>query len=150
MIIGLVAGILGGFLQGYFVFIKLFNKNVNRIVLLEWPRFWDCFSLRFYVILAIFDGLCVTLTDMFVKTVLGGAIVGSVLLMVSIGLFCALFAIPRQFTRIRSLNMATPDNKSALLGASNSADVIVIIQVEDDDSSLNSVERSLLSSGGSH
>lgn len=99
IIIGLICGIVGGLLQGYFIFCKLFNRNVTRILALNGPRLHNCFSLRFYIFFAIFDSLCIILTNLYVKSVEAAVTVGSILLMVSIGLLWACLTSPWQYTR---------------------------------------------------
>jgi hypothetical protein len=77
-------GVFTGLVLGYFLFIPILKKNIDRIVHLESPRIYDCYRLRFWVFLMIVGGGGSILTNMYAEDAQSMAIIGG--LDISVGL----------------------------------------------------------------
>ena len=80
-----------GVVLGATLFKRLANKNIDRIDTLHNPRLWEAYRLQFYVILVVFDGGSVALSDYFAKDDSSRLAIGSVDLTVCVALSLSLF-----------------------------------------------------------
>ena len=94
VIITLVVSCVGGALLGYFFFVPLCNRNIDRLLELEFPKFYDSFRLRFYLLLCLFDGGVIILTSYFAKDATSKLVMGGVDLTVCCGLGLSFFVFP--------------------------------------------------------
>jgi len=51
-----ISSVLLGLVMGYFGFMMLANRNINRISSLEKPKWHECFRARLWLFLMVFDG----------------------------------------------------------------------------------------------
>lgn len=113
LMVGLIVGFILGLLQAYFVFFRVCRRNLDRILELEKPLFFNCFRIAFYIFFGIFDTVMVLISNNYVKTNLARSIMGALDMSVSIGLFLSLWVYKEYWAQFRSLKSnAYFDSKS--------------------------------------
>jgi hypothetical protein len=91
LIVGLVTGVVLGLLQTYYIFIRVCKRNLDRILELEKPLFFNCFRIYFYVFFGTFDTAMVLISNEYVVTKTAKVIMGALDMSVAIGLTLSLY-----------------------------------------------------------
>ncbi len=117
--ITLVVSCIGGAVLSYFFFVPLCNRNINRIESLLFPKFYESFRLRFYLILCMFDGGVIVLTSYFAKSATSKLVMGGVDLTVCCALGLSFFVFPWRWRlfckKVKNRTVATASVKQNLL-----------------------------------
>lgn len=108
--VALSVSVIVGLLLGATLFRRLAMSNIDRIDALNAPRIWEAYRLRFYVLLVLFDGGSVLLTDYLAKSATSRLAVGSVDLAICVALSVSFpWYVYRFFTDFGSRNTALKD-----------------------------------------
>lgn len=108
--IALSVSVIVGLLLGATIFRRLAMSNIDRIDALNAPRIWEAYRLRFYVLLVLFDGGSVLLTEYLAKSATSRLAVGSVDLAICVALSVSLpWYVYRFFTDFGSRNTTLKD-----------------------------------------
>ena len=79
-----------GVLLGATFFKRLANGNIDRIDSLHRPKFWEAYRWRFYILLVVFDGGSVVLSDYFAKDDVSRLAIGALDLTICVALSLSL------------------------------------------------------------
>ena len=75
-----------GMLLAYFFFAPLAVRNIRRLEQLKYPRWYQSYRLRFYLMLCVFDGGVILLTTLFAKDSISKLVMGGVDLTIAFSL----------------------------------------------------------------
>lgn len=107
LIVGLLLGAILGLVQAYFIFFRVCRRNLDRILQLEQPLFFNCYRISFYIFFGIFDTTMVIVSDRFATTTMAKTVMAVLDMSVSIGLFLSLWVYKEYWTQFRSKNSNT-------------------------------------------
>ena len=102
--------IVVGILLGATFFRRLANENCDRINNLHEPKCWECYRIRFYIFLVVFDGGSVLVSDYFAKDTLSRLIIGTIDLTICVALSVSFIVYPYKSFTVDSSQTLTLDS----------------------------------------